>query len=83
MEVNKVADYESDEIKLHLTLIESKIAYDWWQWGEVNGVERSMAPDAAGSDLGFFISLHQSFGLQVGTMEENWDHCRNDIGDLV
>jgi hypothetical protein len=72
VEVNKVSDYESDEIRLHVALIESNIAYEWLQLEEVNEVERSMAPNAGGSALDFSASSSQTIGLEV-TMEENWN----------
>ncbi len=90
VEVNKVADYEGDEIKLHVALIESNIAYEWMQWEEVNEVARVMSPDGDGSDLDFSASSSQTIIMEV-TMEENWNPAemmlvtfvQNDISKQV
>ena len=55
-EINRVANYESDSISLHLALTESDINFEWQGLSLVHHVERSMAPDAGGNDLDFSSS---------------------------
>lgn len=76
--VQKVADYESDEIKLHVALIESNIAYEWLGHDRVDDVERSMSPDANGSDLDFSGSDTQTFNLEV-VLEDDWNPAEMDL----
>jgi len=76
--VQKVADYESDEIKLHVALVESNIAYDWLQNTEVDDVERSMAPNAGGSILDFSSSNSQNINLEI-LMNEDWNPAEMDL----
>lgn len=78
VEVQKVADYQSDEIKLHVVLNESNIEFDWLQHDEVNDVERSMSPTANGSDLDFSDSETQTFDLEI-ILEDQWNPSEMEV----
>lgn len=76
--VQKIADYESDEIKLHLALNESNIVYEWLQHDDVDDVERKMSPDAEGSDLDFSNSDTETIYLEA-VIEENWNPAEMEL----
>lgn len=80
--VQKVADYESDKIKLQVALVESNIAYEWLQNNEVDDVERSMAPDAEGSTLDFSSFDTQNINLEI-LMDEDWNPAEMDLVTFV
>lgn len=76
--IDKIAEYESDTLSLLIALTESDIAFQWHGQSEVNDVERIMAPNAAGNDLDF--SSSNSIELEERILfDRNWDPAHMDL----
>lgn len=74
--VQKVAAYQTENIKLHLALTESNIAYNWQGMDEVNFVSRIMVPNLSGT----LITMATGETLDVPlsfTFNNSWvkDNC--------
>jgi len=92
MEVNleKVANYESDTISLYLALTESDIEVNWQGLSKVDEVERNMTPNGNGKHLDFSESNTQSFTEKI-LFERDWDpekmelvvFIQNDTNKLI
>ena len=75
--IDKIAEYESDTLSLLIAFTESDIAFQWHGQSEVNDVERIMAPNAAGNDLDF--SSSNSIELEERILfDRNWDPAHMD-----
>lgn len=78
LEVNmeKVADTDADNIKLHAAVTESHIEDSWQGMDEVNFVERLMVPDHNGTDMDFSSNTSQTVELEF-SLEDEWvvDNC--------
>ncbi len=74
--LEKVASYTGTNLKAHLVLTESEIAYSWQGMSELNFVCRKMYPDSAGTSVDFssnsVIEINYTF-----TPDGSWntDHC--------
>ncbi|MCF8307710.1 MAG: Omp28-related outer membrane protein, partial [Bacteroidales bacterium] len=78
IEVNleKVAETDAGNIKLHAAVTESHIEESWYGLDEVNFVERLMAPDYNGTAVDFSENDSQTVNLSF-SLEDEWvtDNC--------
>jgi PKD repeat protein len=69
--INKLASITGTDLRAHLVLTESNIAYSWQGQSEIDDTERLMVPDANGSPINFnsgnTVTLNLSF-----TKDPSW-----------
>lgn len=75
--VTKVAEINGNNIKLHLCLTESEIAFVWQGQTQLNYVDRLMVPDQNGTTLNFdesdVLEIPLTFNLQAGWVLNNME----------
>ena len=69
--MEKVADDENSNIKLHAAVTESHIEEYWQGMDELNFVERLMAPGSSGTNIDFSDENPQTVTLNF-TLDEDW-----------
>lgn len=69
--LEKVADDENSNIKLHAAVTESHIEEYWQGMDELNFVERLMAPGSSGTDIDFSDENPQTVTLNF-SLDEDW-----------
>ncbi len=73
--ITKVAAITATNIKAHLVLTESNIAYSWYGQPEINSTERLMVPGATGTDISFAsgntVTLNLTFTKDPGWVTNN------------
>lgn len=74
--VNKVDEYESDNITLHFVLTESEILFNWQGQNHLNFVNRLMIPDQFGTSIELATGETQTYDFQFN-VQANWvsEHC--------
>ena len=69
--MEKVADTDASNIKLHVVVTESHIEDSWFIMDEVNFVTRLMAPDYNGTDMDFTGNETQVENIEF-SLEDDW-----------
>ncbi len=73
--INKLASIAGTDLRAHLVLTESNIAYSWQGQSEIDDTERLMVPDANGTQINFnsgnTVTLNLSFTKDASWVTSN------------
>ncbi|MFW5974735.1 MAG: Omp28-related outer membrane protein [Bacteroidota bacterium] len=76
VDMEKVADDDNNNIKLHAVITESDIEENWQGMTHLHYVERTMVPSSSGTNVDFSENEEQTVNLEF-SLDEEWvvDNC--------